>query len=273
MKWTLNISAIILSGLLSITFCSEAQEYIPAQPRGGERLAREFIDEEMIYPPLALKNSVQGDVVFDFIIQEQGLVKNLVIEEPVDPLLKKEAIRLFNLIIWEPAEYRGKAVESKKSYSFRFNIRNYKKACRNRGYDTFPFPTENVDSSGTIYQYKYVDVQPFPFFQEEDSDLQKFMAENFTYPEEALKRNITGIVKLNFIVEPHGRISNIRTIEHVGAGCTEEAIRLVKLLKWKAGIYNGKSVRVTVNMPITFGLNSDGGSYKVAPAAGQTTFQ
>lgn len=267
------IQAILLLGaILIMPFMIYSQELVPAQPRGGERLAREFIEEEMVYPSKALEEAIEGDVVFSFLVQEQGLVKEINIAEPVNPLLKAEASRIFKLMLWDPAQYRGKAVESKAEFTISFNIRKYRKACRNRGYDSFKLPEIPIDSSGTIYQYKYIDKQPLPVFTKEGMDIQRFMAENFNYPEEALKRNITGIVKLNFVVEPHGRISNLRVMEHVGAGCTEEAIHLVKLLRWAPGIYYGKAVRVNVSMPVSFGLSTDGG-YKVAPAAGQTTFQ
>lgn len=249
-----------------------SQELIPAYPRGGERQAREFISEEMIYPDEAISNLTEGTVIFDFIVQEQGLVKNLKVRESVDLLLEKEATRIFTLLFWQPAEYRGKAVESKVSFEIPFNIKQYRRACRNRGYEKSILPDIPIDSSGIVYLYKYTDTQPTPLFQHKEKDLQQFMDRNFSYPDEALRRNITGVVKINFIVEPHGRISNVRVMEHLGAGCSEEAIRLVKLLRWKPGMRDGKAVRVNLTMPITFGLSADGG-YKVAPAAGQTTFQ
>lgn len=265
-----NKQLILLFLLFAVN--TYAQELIPAYPRGGERQTREFISEEMVYPDAAFTRSIEGTVIFDFVVQEQGLVKDLKIREPVDPLLEKEATRIFNLLFWQPAEYRGKAVESRVSFEIPFNVKQYKRACRNRGYEKTPLPPIPIDSSGIVYLYKYTDVQPIPEFQKKETNLQSFMAENFIYPEEALRRNITGVVRINFIVEPHGRISNVRVMEHVGAGCSEEAIRLVKLLRWKPGMRDGKAVRVNLTMPITFGLSADGG-YKVAPAAGQTTFQ
>lgn len=269
--FTVSAFPIIVAVYMLPVF-SVCQELIPAYPRGGERLVKEFIDEELNYPAEALKQAIEGAVVLDFIVQEQGLVKDLSIQEPVDPLLKKEALRIFNLLIWHPAEFRGKAVESKTSFTINFNIKKYKKACHQRGYESSPLPAIPIDSSGTVYLYRYIDKQPVPVFTKAGMNLQQFLADNFSYPEEALKRNITGIVKLNFVVEPHGRISNLRVIDHVGAGCTEEAIRLVKMLRWSPGMYYGKAVRVNVSMPISFGLSSEGG-YRVAPAAGQTTFQ
>lgn len=249
-----------------------SQEFTPAEPRGGERLVRDFIDEEMVYPAKALQASVEGTVTFDFVVQEQGQIRDLEVREPVDPLLKTEASRIFALILWQPAQYRGKSIESKVEFEIPFSVKHYRKACRNRGYEMTELPSVPIDSSGTIYLYRYTDTPPAPLFNKNEMNLAKFMAENFTYPEEALRRNITGEVKVNFIVEPHGRISNIRIVNFLGAGCTEEAIRLVKLLRWKPGMKNGKAVRVSVTIPITFGLSSDGG-YNVSPAAGQTTFQ
>jgi outer membrane biosynthesis protein TonB len=249
-----------------------AQEFIPAQPRGGEWLAKQFIMEEMVYPPEALNKSLEGNVIFDFIVKEQGSVDQLTFRSHIDPLLENEASRIFKLIIWQPAQYRGKAVESKASIEIPFNLKRYKRACRERGYQTIEIPDIPIDSSGKVYLYKYTDHPPTPVFESKDKNFQSFLAENFVYPDEAFKKNITGIVKLNFIVEPHGHISNLMVIEHLGAGCTEEAIRLIKLLKWTPGLIDGRAVRVNITIPIKFGLANDG-NYKVSVPSGGTTFQ
>jgi TonB family protein len=263
---------LIITILVFSFIQTRSQELIPAQPRGGERLAREFINEEIVYPAKALSESVEGIVTFNFIVQEQGLVKELQITEPVDPLLRQEAVRIFRMILWQPAQYRGKAMESVVTFKIPFSVKKYRKVCRQRGYDSFIKPDGVIDSSLTVYQYKYTDSPPEPAFGSKEMDMSDFMAENFNYPDAALRKNISGTVKLNFIVEPHGRISNLMVLETLGAGCTEEAIRLVKLLRWKPGSVNGKIVRVNLTIPITFGLSSDG-RYKVTPATGGTTFQ
>jgi len=265
---------VFVQFLIMIMFSCQliAQESVPPQPRGGNWLVKQFIEEEMIYPEEALKKSIEGDVILDFIVKEQGTVEDLSIREPVDALLEAEALRIFKFIIWQPAIYRGKAIDSKSTLEILFNIKRYKRACRERGYQSFPMPDIPVDSSGSVYQYRYTEKAPVPVFQSDKMNLQLFLAENFSYPEEALRKNITGVVKLNFIIEPHGRISNLMVVQHLGAGCSEEAIRLIKLLHWKPGMRDGKAVRVNVSVPIKFGLSEDG-SYKVSPAAGGTTFQ
>ncbi|NVO20272.1 MAG: TonB family protein [Bacteroidetes bacterium] len=265
-----GIFLILSSFLYPVT--SWAQEMIPAQPRGGEWWARQFIDDEMLYPAGALKNSIEGTVVFSFIVTDQGVVKDLNQISKTDPILNTEAMRIFRMMIWQPAQYRGKAVESKVNFEIPFTIKHYKRACRERGYQTIDFPNIPLDTSGIVYQYKYADLPPSPLFESKEMNMQQFLAENFRYPEQALRTNISGVVRLNLIVEPHGHISNLMVVEHLGAGCTEEAIRLVRLIKWKPGIKDGFAVRVSINIPIKFGL-SDDGNYKVTPALGGTTFQ
>jgi TonB family protein len=258
--------------ILLLPFKGAGQESTPPQPRGGNWMTKQFIDEEMVYPETALKNSIEGDVNLDFIVNEQGRVEQLTIRTPVDSLLEAEALRIFKFIIWQPAMFRGKAIDSRSTLEIPFSIKHYKRACRERGYQTIVPTDVPIDSSGTIYQYKYAEQAPAPVFQSKEVNLQLFLAENFSYPDEALRKNITGVVKLNFIIEPYGPISNLVVTEHLGAGCTEEAIRLIKLLQWKPGMRDGKAIRVNVTVPIKFGLSEDG-NYKVSPAAGGTTFQ
>ena len=257
---------------LCISLAVSAQEFIPAQPRGGDKEAKEFINQEIIYPKEALDKSIEGIVTFDFMINSEGLVKNLTVTKPVNNLLEQEATRLFKYLIWQPAIYRGKAVESKRNFSIDFSVRRYRKLCKERGYTSIPAPALQVDQSGSVYQFRYTDVQPSPVFERPGMDMTDFMKENFHYPENALRMDITGTVRLNFVVEPNGHVSNLMVIDHVGAGCSEEAIRLIKLLHFSPGMVYGQAVRVNMSIPITFGLSTDG-SYKVSPAAGGTTFQ
>jgi protein TonB len=78
--------------------------------------------------------------------------------------------------------------------------------------------------------------------------------ENLKYPEEAFRQNISGEVVLSFIVETNGLISHIIPEKPLGGGCTQEAIRIVELLKWMPGIKNNMAVRSKTNMKIIFKL-------------------
>jgi TonB family protein len=86
--------------------------------------------------------------------------------------------------------------------------------------------------------------------------LYRFLGQNIKYPEIAQHNNIEGNVVLSFIIEKDGSISNIKAIREIGGGCTEEAIRVVKMMPiWKPGMHNGQLVRVRYTLPILFKLS------------------
>ncbi len=87
-------------------------------------------------------------------------------------------------------------------------------------------------------------------------ELYKYIGRNIRYPNIARENGVEGKVYINFVVEPTGAVSNVKVLRGIGAGCDEEAVRVVKSLpKWKPGKQRGKPVRVSYNLPITFKLN------------------
>ena len=96
-------------------------------------------------------------------------------------------------------------------------------------------------------------VEEQPTFGAGEEARQKFLGENIKYPDLARENGIQGTVYVTFVVEPDGTISNVQVLKGIGAGCDEEAMRVVKLMpKWTPGKQRGKNVRVKINMPIKF---------------------
>ena len=126
--------------------------------------------------------------------------------------------------------------------------------CKVRGYTELSYPFEPVDKSDRIYTLQEVTRTPSPVFSSRDCNFSTFIANNLKYPEAAFKQAVSGVVKLRFVVEPTGRISNIVAEKTVGAGCTEEAIRVVKLLRWNPGVLNTKAVRTFMTIEIAFNV-------------------
>lgn len=97
--------------------------------------------------------------------------------------------------------------------------------------------------------------EQMPMFAGGDDARLAFLKENLRYPSVANDMGISGKVILKFVVEKDGRITNISVLRGIGAGCDEEAIRVVKLMPtWSPGRQNGKAVSVNFIMPITFRL-------------------
>lgn len=231
-----------------------AQEIIPPQCYGGNRLTKAFIHEEMIYPAKALESETEGNVILAFIVNSDGSVTDLYVQQKVSPELNQEAIRIFNKILWYPAKDLGKPIAFKHTFEIRFRVKKYQKLIKQRGYEYFAYPFEPVDSSNHVYIRKEINQYPKPVFSILENDFQTFLSNNLEYPEAAFKQNISGVVRLRFVVEASGRISNIVSDKTVGGGCTEEAIRVAKLIKWMPGIKDERAVRTFMPLEIRFDI-------------------
>ena len=110
------------------------------------------------------------------------------------------------------------------------------------------FPKEEKDSV-----YNQPEVMPeFPGGMEA---MMKYLSENIKYPEMAKQKNTQGKVLVTFVVEKNGSISDVKVAKGIGDGCDEEAVRVISAMpKWKPGMQNGKKVRVSFAIPISFRL-------------------
>jgi protein TonB len=94
-----------------------------------------------------------------------------------------------------------------------------------------------------------------PSFPGGDEALHSFLASNIHYTGNARDFNIQGKVYVQFVVEKDGNISNLLIKKDIGAGCGEEAVRVIKMLPpWLPGRQNGHAVRTYVVLPIRFEL-------------------
>ncbi len=98
-------------------------------------------------------------------------------------------------------------------------------------------------------------VEAMPEFPGGMAKLMGYLGNNIKYPPFAKETNIQGRVFINFVVEPDGKISNVKVLRGIGGGCDEEAIRVVESMpNWKPGMQRGKPVRVSYNLPVKFTL-------------------
>ncbi len=243
----------ILSLFLSLDL--SAQDRTEAQPVGGKLLLNSFIDQELCYPVTSYDRKIEGTVSFLVDIDETGHVTGLRNVVYPDSATLLETLRIFKLIEWVPAHDGGLTTKDTRLFKIDFDINKYNRLCKLRGYKNIVNPYEPIDSSLKVYWYRNLDSAPKPVFIDKNENLSGFIAKNLQYPELALRQNVIGVVKLAFIVETNGKVSNIVIENSLGAGCNEEAIRLLKLLKWMPGIYDQKAVRTRTSLSINFNLD------------------
>jgi protein TonB len=127
-----------------------------------------------------------------------------------------------------------------------------------------PPPPPAIDEEREIF--KIVEQNPmFPGCEEiaDKAERQKcaeekmlqFIYSNIQYPSIARENGVAGMVVVQFVVERDGSISNITLVRDIGAGCGDEAMRIVKSMpKWNPGKQRERSVRVQFTLPVRFKL-------------------
>lgn len=122
----------------------------------------------------------------------------------------------------------------------------------------FPlFAAAQTDSTAeaTSEQEVFDVVEEAPSYPGGENARAKFIRDNLVYPDSAIKKGLEGRVFIQFIVETDGSVSNVKAMRKFDEDCANEAIRVVKLMKWNPGKQRGKAVRVKVVMSIIFKLS------------------
>ncbi|WP_428224476.1 energy transducer TonB [Flavobacterium sp.] len=99
---------------------------------------------------------------------------------------------------------------------------------------------------------------PIPFEQVENQPIfpggndmfMKFVGKNFQAPSD---ENFSGgVLKVTFVIEANGSVSDIKVINDLGHGTAQEITRVLQSSpKWTPGDQDGKTVRVLYTLPVT----------------------
>jgi TonB family protein len=94
---------------------------------------------------------------------------------------------------------------------------------------------------------------PQPKYVGGDAALIQFIVANMQYPQLALENKTEGTVGIKYTINHDGIVSDCKIIKSVGDGCDEEAIRLVKLLKYEVD-RNIRGLKVIYHKDIYIGF-------------------
>ncbi len=121
--------------------------------------------------------------------------------------------------------------------------------------DLPPAPPKQAEENNVLEQEEeefFVLVEQMPELIGGIASLQQLVK----YPEVAVRAGIEGRVYVQFIVNEKGEVENPIVIRGIGGGCDEEAVRIVKLAKFKPGLQRGRPVKVQFSLPVIFRLTS-----------------
>jgi len=233
------------------------------EPIAGKALTKEYITQNLVYPQSDLDQGNSGKVVVAFHIDEKGVASQYVVKSTFSEAASPIALQLVKTILWKPAVNIGVPVEYDYEYEVDFNAKSYKRHWKRHERLTAPLTLE-ADTSYIVYEYKQLNEVAKPYFAD-GGNMGKYIAHNMKYPESAKEREIQGTVRLSFVVETDGSVSNIVVVNSVGGGCDNEAVRLLQGTIWIPAERHDIYVRSYNMQDITFSIGNrnfqDGNSY------------
>lgn len=107
-------------------------------------------------------------------------------------------------------------------------------------------PMSVVSKSAAI---PFETVENKPIFPGGNNEFIKFVGKNFRTPD---VEDLSGILKVSFVIETNGSIGDVKIINDLGHGTANEIKRVLSISpKWTPGDQDGKPVRVLFTLPVT----------------------
>ena len=100
-------------------------ETMPSFQGGDLNPFRNWVQQNVKFPQIALENGIQGRVVLSFVIEKDGRLTNIQVLQTPDRSLSEEAIRVLNKSPkWSPGKQRNQVVRVKYTLPVDFRVQN-----------------------------------------------------------------------------------------------------------------------------------------------------
>lgn len=214
-------------------------EKMPEYPGGMDELIK-FLAQNIRYPEIAKKENIQGMVVVQFIIDKDGAIVDPHVVQGIGGGANEEALRVVGIMPkWKPGLQKGQAVNVQFNLPIRFMLEG-----------------GVTEKKGEASKEVFKVVEQMPSYPGGPADLLKFLAANINYPKVAKDNGVEGMVVIQYVIEKDGSITDAKVVKGIGAGCDEEALRVVNAMpNWTPGKQRGQVVPVQFNLPIRFKLD------------------
>ena len=248
LKKFLHIFLLLAAFKISAQLSSEEFQ---AQAIGGKDQVEQVLETQLTLPKTLLTSNFDVQVTAFFDLDSTGHAINITFKSGLNNALRNETSRVLHFLQF--AKTQNEAFETYPySLSFHISTERYNKYLKQRLKlnlkKTFP-----ADSSFIIHTK--ADKSP-EYYKNGEEGMNEFLLSEIEYPKLAIEKTVEGTVVVEFIVETNGYVTGIVLKKGVGAGCTEEALRLIKVTKWQPAVLNNKLVRYKTNYPITFSLRN-----------------
>ena len=225
---------------------------------GGLPALGSFLEKTIKYPNNEKRLNITGKVFTSFIVEKDGSVGELHILRTPSVGLAEETLRVLRLSPpWHPGVATGRPVRVQYTMPINFSLGDDE-----NDYIKNPASEEITPGAATYINTPsgvvYTKAEVMPKFSSGVQQFSKFLTPNIKYPAADRENNVSGKVKLSFIVENDGSISNVETIKSPSKTLAEECIRLIKSSPpWIPGSEKGRLIRIQLNIIIEFKLEKN----------------
>lgn len=248
-NWLILIIAHFFSNALAQTLVSE----FDTEVIGGKDQVEQIMQTQLNLPKVLLTNNFDTHVLVFFDLDSLGNAKNINFNEAYNNVLRSEFSRLLKFMKFR--QMQNTKLPTRPYYlDFHISSNRYNKFIKQKYKYTLK-SEKFADSSYVIYSK--ADVSP-KYYNNEEEGMGEFILSEIEYPKLAIEKTVEGTVLIEFVVETNGYVTSLNVIKALGAGCTEEALRLIKITRWKPAVLNNKLVRYKMTYPITFSLRNTG---------------
>lgn len=230
----------------------------PTFPDGDEKLM-EWISQHIQYPQNAYDSHIQGRVIVQFLVKEDGSVGDAKIIRSVFPSLDEEALRVVRTLPkFNHAILNGKAVEYWFTIPVVFRLEDDLKSHEKvKTSAIIATQCENNDAltANSDENKIYHVVEQMPEFHGGPGAMLKFIADNLKYPL-GMADDFQSRVIVKFYVDTLGHVCDPQIVRGLDSALDREVLRVVRLLpEFIPGRHEGKKVNVYMNLPIRFDPN------------------
>lgn len=217
-------------------------DVMPEYPGGKDAMVR-FISSHIRYPMQAMDEGIQGKVMVEFIVDEEGKVTDAKALQKIGGGCDEEAVRVVkSMPNWKPGMNKGVPVKAK----FRLPV-------------VFRLAEDGMEM-------RPVQVEKMPEYPGGNAQMQQYLASAIVYPRKALRAKTEGEVVIDVTITETGKVTLARLVQGIGHGCDEEAMRVVYTMpNWKPGQIKGRPAKaetVTIRVPFHPNLYDKKGLYK-----------
>ena len=210
----------------------------------------EALEEAVVYPPEARAENVQGRVIVQFIVDEEGRVTEPAVERSPDDRLSEAALAAVRTVRFRPGRQRGGPVRVRFALPVTFQLpggASAQERARERMEETREM-LRNPPPPDAAGVYDVAEVQP-----ELIGGLEA-LQERLVYPEAAKEAGVQGRVIVQFVIDEEGRVVDPVAVRSPSEAFSEAALAAVRQARFRPGRMRGEPVKVRFSLPITFRL-------------------